>query len=131
MTITKPTLEDSEDEQNNQDDSERGMVTAELAMTIPVVIAVLFLVASLGVSLVGQLRVTDAAREAARAYAMEMSDREVAELVADRAGDDASYTVRQHGRTLTVTVSAPVGGPWSILDLTAESSMTALAEAER
>ena len=40
MTITKPTLEDSEDERNNQDDSERGMVTAELAMTIPVVIAV-------------------------------------------------------------------------------------------
>lgn len=109
-------------------EGERGMVTAELAITLPVVMAVLFLVVSLGLALVTQLRVTDAAREAARGYAMEMSEGEIRALIADRAGPSASVRVRDNGETLTVTVVAPVDGPWSLLDLTAESSMTVLAE---
>lgn len=110
------------------DDRERGMVTAELAMTLPVVIAVLFLVLSFGLALVTQLRVTDAAREAARGYAMEMEDADVRSIVADRAGTEANIQMESSGDVITVTVTAPVGGPWSLLDLTAESSMTAFAE---
>lgn len=109
-------------------ESERGMVTAELAITLPAVMAVLFLVISLGLALMTQMRVTDAAREAARGYAMEMSDQEIRELISDRAGSSARVRVRDNGETLTVTVTAPVDGPWSLLDLTAESSMTVLAE---
>lgn len=105
------------------------MVTAELAITIPAVLTVLFLVVSFGMALVTQIRVTDAAREAARGYAMEMSSSEVRELVADRAGSDATVRVEQRGELLTVTVTSPVGGTWSMLGLTAQSSMTALAEA--
>lgn len=115
-------------EMSGADDRERGMVTAELAMTLPVVIAVLFLVLSFGLALVTQLRVADAAREAARGYAMEMAEDDVRSIVADRAGAEASIEMESSGDVITVTVTAPVGGPWSLLDLTAESSMTAFAE---
>lgn len=104
------------------------MVTAELAITLPVVMSVLFLVVSLGLALVTQLRVTDAAREAARGYAMEMNDGDIRALIADRAGQGADVSVRDNGETLSVTVTAPVDGLWSLLDLTAESTMTVLAE---
>lgn len=114
--------------QHPDDHRERGMVTAELAITLPAVVAVLFLVVSLGLALITQLRVADAAREAARGYAMEMSESDISNLVSDRAGDAATVHVARHGETLTVTVSAPVTGPWALLDLTAESSMTALVE---
>lgn len=112
-------------------DRERGMVTAELAMTLPVVMTVLFLVVSLGLALVTQLRITDAAREAARGYAMEMSESEIRAIVSDRAGHKAEIRVRDSGETLAVTVQAPVGGPWSLLDLTAESTITVFAEGGR
>lgn len=115
-------------EMSGADDRERGMVTAELAMTLPVVVAVLFLVLSFGLALVTQLRVADAAREAARGYAMEMADDDVRSIVADRAGAEAAIEMESSGDVITVTVTAPVGGPWSLLDLTAESSMTAFAE---
>lgn len=104
------------------------MVTAELAMTLPAVAAVLFLVVSLGLALMTQLRVTDAAREAARGYAMEASTDEIRDLVTDRAGEAAQVDVETNGDLLTVTVTAPITGPWALLDLTATSSMTALAE---
>ena len=130
-TKRKRTVEGQRRDGGKRDDRERGMVTAELAITLPAVLTVLFLVVSFGMALVTQIRVSDAAREAARGYAMEMSSSEVRELVSARAGKDATVHVTQSGELLTVTVRSPVGGPWSLLDLTAESSMTALAEAGR
>lgn len=110
---------------------ERGMVSAELAMTMPVVLGVLFLLFSAGAALVTQIRVSDAAREAARGYAMEVDEAQIRSLVTDRAGDDAQLSVTRSGTTITVTVSADMTGAFSLLDLTASSTMTALVEPSR
>ena len=111
-----------------KDDSESGMVTAEFAMTIPVVLMVLFLVFSTGSAMVTQMRVTDAAREAARGYAMGVARDEVADVVTQRAGDAATLTTQREGNMVTVSVSAPIDPVWGVVGLTAHSSITAFVE---
>ena len=108
-------------------ESERGMVTAEFAITMPVVITVLYLAMTLGAALVAQIHVSDASREAARGWAMEVPDSQVRELVAARAGKDASVRVTRRGNLIDVTVSKEVDF-WFPTTLTVSSTMTALVE---
>lgn len=91
------------------------MVTAELAATIPALVFVLLV--ALNVVLIGinQVRCVDAARIAARAAARGDSPAAVQRAGA-RAGPFGSVVfVRDGGAEITVTVSAPVPGPFGWL----------------
>lgn len=96
-------------------ESERGSVTAETAVVLPVLVS---LVLALGwvVSLAAtQARVVDAARETARAAARDES-RAVAVAVGRRvAPDSARITVADTGESVVVDVVAPVTGPGGLL----------------
>lgn len=84
--------------------SECGMVTAELALAIPALVAVVVALAwllSLGVT---QGLVAQAAREGARAAARGESASVVREA-ARQVAPDATVTVRRSGRTVSVTAA--------------------------
>lgn len=94
---------------------ERGAVTAELAMVLPLLLAVTaglvwFLVVGLG-----QVRVTDAAREAARALARGESVGTATEVATTIAPTGAGVEVSQSGGLVEVTVTARVEGPGGVL----------------
>lgn len=95
--------------------AERGMVTAEIAAALPVIVALV--VAAVWTVAVGtaQSRCVDAAREAARAMARGESDslaRDVAEAVAP---DGARVTIERSSGSVevTVTTNAPLPPPLS------------------
>ena len=92
--------------------TDRGAVTAELAVALPAV--VLVLVAVLAIALAGttQLRVSDAARAGARAAAAGEPDARVREIADRTAGGDVSVVVRRADPWVTVAVDAPVAGSW-------------------
>jgi Flp pilus assembly protein TadG len=92
--------------------SEAGMVTAETAVVLPVLLFVLA-GAVAAVTVVGaQLRCVDAAREGARAAARGESDVAVSRLVDELAPDGADTRVSGDGDEVRVTVTvrvAPLG----------------------
>lgn len=90
---------------------ERGAVTAELALGLPVLLAVTLGLAwllSLGVA---QVRVVDAARETARALAR--GDPQTAAVARGQrvAPDGARFSIRSGGDLVTVVVTGRVRGP--------------------
>jgi hypothetical protein len=86
------------------------MVTAELAVAIPVVVLV-FLACLAGVSAaVDQVRCVDAARLGSRAAARGDSPARVHELARRGAPDGAVVTVSLRGGEAVVTVRAQAGG---------------------
>ncbi|GLZ32964.1 hypothetical protein Lesp02_51520 [Lentzea sp. NBRC 105346] len=80
------------------------MVTVEAAVVICVLLAVLALAAGGMSAMVGQLRCTDAAREAARLIAR--GDRGHAEAAARRIAPGATVTVHEDGDSVIVEVAA-------------------------
>ncbi|NIH66138.1 TadE family type IV pilus minor pilin [Modestobacter marinus] len=96
---------------------EAGMVTAETAVVLPVLLAVLAGAVAAVVVVGAQLRCVDAAREGARAAARGEPAAVVRELVA-RAAPDGATTGLDAGETVRVTVTAtvePLGPlPWRI-----------------
>lgn len=103
---------------------EAGMVTAEIAVALPAVVLVLLLVLSAVCAGVTQLRVTDAARVAARQAAIGSDDVEGAAV---QAGGAARVDV-ERGELTCVHVSRPVPGPLGGLGLTARSTACAYTE---
>ncbi len=95
--------------------SERGAVTAELVVALPVLLALtLVLVWLVGLG-VGQVRVVDGAREAARAVARG-DDVDTARALAARvAGAGATVRVEDAGGQVVVTVERDVAGPGGLL----------------
>ena len=90
---------------------ERGAVTAETAMVLPLVVAAaLGLVWMLALA-VTQVRVTDAAREVARALAREEPRAAAVALGRRVAPEDARFDVRDDGSLVSVDVTAEVSGP--------------------
>lgn len=90
---------------------ERGAVTAELALGLPLLLAVTALMVWLLAVGVGQVRAVDAARETARALARG-DDRADALAVGRRvAPDGARFEVRRAGDRVVVRVTAQVSGP--------------------
>lgn len=88
---------------------ERGQATAELAVLLPAVVALLLVLLGAGAAVVTQVRVADAARSGARAVvAGESSDR-VRQIVVDLAGPQARVTVRD-GDVVEVHVDRPLPG---------------------
>ena len=103
---------------------ELGMVTAELALTIPAVVLVLTLVVSVAVAGITQLRVADAARAAARQAAIGETDISGA---ASRLAGEVAVSV-ERGELTCVTVSRPVPGPARLLGATARARNCAWTE---
>jgi hypothetical protein len=92
-------------------DDLRGAVTAELAMALPVLVAVTWgLVWLLSVGL-AQVRTVDAAREAARAMARGDAEGAAVARAREVAPADASITVRILGDEVVTVVDAAVAGP--------------------
>ena len=93
---------------------ERGMATAELAVITPlaVVVAVLLLwTASLGVT---QVRLTDAAREAARMVARGEPVADAEQVARDQAPEGSTVAVTERDGVVEVVVSvrATLPGTW-------------------
>jgi hypothetical protein len=93
---------------------ERGAVTAELAMALPVLVAVTVGLVWLLAIGADQLRVVDGARETARALAR--GDDESAAVAVGRrvAPDGASVDVSSGGSEIRVQVTAVADGPGGI-----------------
>ena len=90
---------------------ERGAVTAELAMGLPVLVAVaLGLVWLLAVG-AAQVRVVDAAREGARASSRGDATGEVIGRASEVAGPGSRVSLSRAGGAVTVTVRRHVDGP--------------------
>lgn len=107
-----------------------GMATAEFAIVLPVIVAVLFwIVGTVAVGL-DQIRCVDAARLAARSLARSDSDAVALGLARSAAPSGATITVSSAGDRITVTVSSrrTIGG---LGGWTATSSATAAREVMR
>jgi Flp pilus assembly protein TadG len=99
-------------------DDEAGMVTAETAVVLPVLMFVLAGAVAAVVVVGAQLRCVDAAREGARAAARGEPAAVVAQLADAAAPDGAVSELDGDGETVRVTVSAtvsPLGPlPWDV-----------------
>jgi Flp pilus assembly protein TadG len=110
-------------------DGEAGMVTAETAVVLPVLLLVL-VCAVAAVTVVGaQLRCVDAAREGARAAARGETSGVVAELAGAVAPDGAVTAVQPSGERVRVTVSVEVS-PLGPVPLRTRVSAEAVAQRE-
>ncbi len=95
---------------------ERGAVTAELAMALPLLVAVtigLVWLLSIGAA---QLRVVDGARETARAVARGDDEAAAVALGQRVAPEGAAFTVSGAGDQVRVEVSARAKGPGGLFD---------------
>lgn len=106
---------------------ERGAVTAELALTLPILVAVTIgLVWLLAVG-AAQVRVVDAARETARSVARGDETSEAVARGEQVAPDGSSITVtRQEGRVIAVATGS-VAGPGGLFDFLPEVRVRAEA----
>jgi hypothetical protein len=115
--------------------SERGAVTAELALGLPLLLAVTVGLVWLLAAATAQVRVVDAAREGAR-VAARGDGVEVARDVARRiAPDGARIEVVMSGAEVRVDASAGIDGPGGMFDflpaVTVRSTAVAVAEESR
>jgi len=90
---------------------ERGSVTAELALGLPVVVLALVLVLAVGQVVTSQVRCSDAARAGAREAARGEVGGTVVQEGLRVAPPGASVTLTRSGRSVEVTVSAAVRLP--------------------
>lgn len=94
------------------------MVTAEAAAVLPLVSVValtLVWVVSVGIT---QVRVVDAARDAARAVARGADERSATAAARRTAGEDATVDIRRGRGLVSVTVSEPATAPgWLLVPL--------------
>jgi hypothetical protein len=95
---------------------QQGVVTAEAATVLPVLVALTAALVWLVSLATTQVRVVDAARETARALARHES-REIAVGLGERIAPAGSqFTVRQGDRLVRVHVEAEVTGPGGLFD---------------
>ncbi|QSR24383.1 hypothetical protein CFH99_01940 [Nocardioides aromaticivorans] len=113
---------------------ERGAVTAELAVALPVLLAVTAGLAWLLAVAIGQVRTVDAARETARALAR--GDDEAAALAVGRrvAPEGVELVVRRDGDRVVVHASGRMDGPGGLFSVIPgarlDAEAVALAEGE-
>jgi Flp pilus assembly protein TadG len=94
---------------------ERGAVTAETVMVLPVLVALTLGLAWLLSLAATQVRVVDAARETARAAARDDGAGSAAALGRRVAPTGARLSVRDDGQTVVVRVRSTVHGPQGLL----------------
>lgn len=88
--------------------SDAGMVTAEAAVVLPVLVFVLAAALAAVSVVTAQMRCADAAREGARAAARGESDAAIRDIVASSAPSGSSVSVTRDGDRARVEVSAAV-----------------------
>ena len=108
---------------------ERGAVTAELAMVLPLLLAVTaglvwFLVVGLG-----QIRAADAAREAARALARGEDHATATDLATTIGPPGSRVVVSESDGLVEVTVTARIDGPGGVLAALPGAEVSASATA--
>src|SRR3954462_741315 len=111
------------------DRREAGMVTAETAVVLPVLLLVLAGAVAAVTVVGGQLRCVDAAREGARAAARGESAAVVEALVARAAPEGATTSVSGSAEDVAVTVSVAIA-PVGAVPLRFTVSATAVARRE-
>lgn len=94
---------------------DRGMVTAELAVTIPVVVLVLAFCAAGIAAGIDQVRVVDAARAAARSAARGDSPEQSRQLALRAAPPNATVAVEHGTQEVRVVVTAHARGVGAFL----------------
>jgi Flp pilus assembly protein TadG len=94
----------------------RGAVTAELALVLPLLVAVTMGLAWLLAIGASQLRVVDAARETARAVARGDTPSAAVAVGQQVAPDGAAVRIASEGGRVRVTVTSEVTGPGGIFD---------------
>ena len=111
---------------------ERGAVTAEAAAVLPALLAVTLLMVWLVSVATAQVRVVDAAREAARQAARGEPDAVAVRHGAKVAPVRASFTVARSGDQVRVKAAAEVRGPGGLFSflpgLTVEAETVAVRE---
>ncbi len=112
-------------------DRERGAVTAEAAMVLPVLVATTLGLVWLLALAATQVRVTDAAREVARAAARDESTGSARALGERVAPVGARIAVRGGGSTVRVRVEADVTGPGGLFRFVPAVTVDAEAVAAR
>ncbi|HET7388395.1 MAG TPA: TadE family type IV pilus minor pilin [Nocardioidaceae bacterium] len=108
---------------------ERGAVTAETMVVLPLLAAVALGLVWLLALAAAQMRVVDAAREVARAAARDDAPTSAIALGRRVAPDGAQIRVHDHGATVTADVVAAVRGPGGLFDFLPEIDVTASAVA--
>jgi hypothetical protein len=109
-------------------ESERGTVTAELALGLPVVVLILVAVLTLAAASTAQMRALDAARAGARAVAIGEQESAVGAVVARAGGPEAELSLAHEGEWVRVTVTRPVAGGWLSGPLRATGTAAAWVE---
>lgn len=109
-------------------ESERGAVTAELALGLPVVALVLVAVLTLAAASTAQMRALDAARAGARAVAIGEQGVAVSMAVGRVGGPEAEMSLAHEGDWVRVTVTRPVAGGWLSGPLRATGTAVAWVE---
>ena len=108
---------------------ERGAVTAELALGLPLVLALTVGLVWLLAAASAQIRVVDAARESARSVARGDSEAEARTVGSTIAPDGAEIAVVIEGGRVAVTASADVEGPGGLFDFLPGVTVTSRAVA--
>ncbi|GAA1477817.1 hypothetical protein GCM10009623_22630 [Nocardioides aestuarii] len=103
---------------------QRGAVTAELALGIPLLLAVVVALVWLLAVGAGQVRVVDAAREAARSLARGDDQAVVVARAEEVAGERATVTVVSTGPEVRVLVTRRLDGPGGLLDALPGASLS-------
>lgn len=114
---------------NRPDASERGAVTAELAMALPLLLAVtvgLVWLLSIGLA---QVRTVDAAREVARALARGEEQSVAVGLGESIAPDGVTFTITRVGERITVHAHGKASGPGGLLPFVSGATLSAQATA--
>jgi hypothetical protein len=96
--------------------ADRGTVTAETAMVLPLLVGTALALAWLLALATTQVRVVDAAREVARATARDDSTSSAMGLGRRVAPHGADITVLRRGGVVLVRVTSDVRGPRALLD---------------
>ena len=110
---------------------EDGAVTAEAAAVIPVLVAVALGLVWLVALATAQVRVVDAAREAARVAARGESTGTAAAHGARVAPDGARVAIERSDEVVEVRVTAPVAGPGGLFRFLPEVRVDATSVAAR
>jgi hypothetical protein len=97
-------------------DRERGAVTAELALALPLLVSVTVGLVWLLAVAAAQVRTVDAARETARALARGDDPERAVALGARIAPADSEVSVTRAAGEVRVTVSGQVPGPGGLFD---------------
>lgn len=91
---------------------DRGAVTAELAVALPVIVLMLLAILVVTAASTAQMRSADAARAAARALAIGETESQAHQIVSQLAGSNAQVSIANNPPWVTAVVTKPVAGGW-------------------